>query len=173
MLQLNGQKIPFVNNVKYLGMIFDGRMTCRLHIERSAAKSVGAYIRTYSLFKSVHLRINIKLILNNALIRSVMVETYFTLKYVVDTHLLKLQCLQNRVLCAVSNLDRRILVRKLCVALKIHCAFYYITKLCRKQAEVIQNHLNPLYRKLNKEKPCTGSKRGLIGGNQAYDCSDV
>jgi hypothetical protein len=35
-LQLNGQNIPFVNNAKYLGVIFDRRMTCRLHIERTA-----------------------------------------------------------------------------------------------------------------------------------------
>jgi hypothetical protein len=30
---LNEQNIPFVNSVKYLGVIFDKRMTWRLHIE--------------------------------------------------------------------------------------------------------------------------------------------
>jgi hypothetical protein len=44
-LQLNGRNIPFVNNAKYLGVIFDRRMTWRLHIESTAAKALGTYIR--------------------------------------------------------------------------------------------------------------------------------
>jgi hypothetical protein len=59
-LQLNGRNIPFVNSVKYLGVIFDRRMTWRLHIEKIAAKALGTYIRTYSKFKSKHLNANIK-----------------------------------------------------------------------------------------------------------------
>jgi hypothetical protein len=43
-LQLNGRNIPFVNSVKYLGVIFDTRMTWRLHIENPAAKALGTYI---------------------------------------------------------------------------------------------------------------------------------
>jgi hypothetical protein len=39
LLTLNGPNIPFVNNVKYLGVIFDKRITCRLHIERIEAKA--------------------------------------------------------------------------------------------------------------------------------------
>jgi hypothetical protein len=54
-LQRNGRNIPFVNSVKYLGVIFDRRMTWRLHIEKIAAKALGTYIRTYSIFKSKHL----------------------------------------------------------------------------------------------------------------------
>jgi hypothetical protein len=32
-LTLNGRNIPVVNNVKYLGVIFDKRITSSLHIE--------------------------------------------------------------------------------------------------------------------------------------------
>jgi hypothetical protein len=71
-LQLNGRSIPFVNSVKYLDAIFDTRMTWRLHIENPAAKALGKYIRTYSIFKSKHLSANIKLIVYRALIRSIM-----------------------------------------------------------------------------------------------------
>jgi hypothetical protein len=35
LLTLNGRKIPFVNNVKYLGVIFYMKITWRLHIKRS------------------------------------------------------------------------------------------------------------------------------------------
>jgi hypothetical protein len=32
-LTLNGKDIPFVNNIKYLGVIFDIKITWRLHIQ--------------------------------------------------------------------------------------------------------------------------------------------
>jgi hypothetical protein len=47
-----GRKIRFVNSVKYLGVVFDKRMTWRLHIETIEAKTFKPFIRLYSLFKS-------------------------------------------------------------------------------------------------------------------------
>jgi hypothetical protein len=48
----------------------------------------------------------------------------------------------------------------------------YITKLCRQQAEVIQNHENANVRDIGKDearhKKC---KRVKLGGGQAYDSS--
>jgi hypothetical protein len=38
-LTLNGINIPFVNNAKYLGVIFDKKITWRLHIEMIEAKA--------------------------------------------------------------------------------------------------------------------------------------
>jgi hypothetical protein len=37
LLTLNGWNIPFLNNVKYIGVIFDKRITWRLHLERIEA----------------------------------------------------------------------------------------------------------------------------------------
>jgi hypothetical protein len=51
LLTLNGRNIPFVNSAKYLGVIFDKRMTWRLHIEMIEAKAFRKFIRIYSLFK--------------------------------------------------------------------------------------------------------------------------
>jgi hypothetical protein len=42
-----------------------------------------------------------------------------TWKYAADAHLLKMQCLQNRILRAMGNLDKGTLVRELHVAFKI------------------------------------------------------
>jgi hypothetical protein len=50
-LTLNGRNIPFVNNVKYLGVIFDKIVTWRLHIEMIEAKAFRTVIIIYSLFK--------------------------------------------------------------------------------------------------------------------------
>jgi hypothetical protein len=57
--------------------------------------------------------------------------------------LMKLQRLQNRVLRAIGNLDWRTPVRDLHLAFKIPYVYYYITKLCRRQAEVILNNKTP------------------------------
>jgi hypothetical protein len=71
-LQQNGRDIPSVNIVTYLGVTLNRRMTWRHHVERTVAKALHTYVRTYSLFKSECLSTNIKLALYNALIRSVM-----------------------------------------------------------------------------------------------------
>jgi hypothetical protein len=39
LLKLNGRNIPFVNSVKYLGVLFYKRMTWRLHIQIIKAKA--------------------------------------------------------------------------------------------------------------------------------------
>jgi hypothetical protein len=71
-LTLNGWNIPFVEQVKYIGVMFDERITWRFHIEVIEAKAFRTFIRVYSIFRSERLSANIKLALHKALIRSVM-----------------------------------------------------------------------------------------------------
>jgi hypothetical protein len=78
----------------YLGVIFDRKMTCRLHIEMTVPKALGTFIRAYSLFKNERLSTNIKLILYKTLIRPIMIYAWPTWKYAVDADLWKLQHLQ-------------------------------------------------------------------------------
>jgi hypothetical protein len=62
--------------------------------------------------------------------------------FAADTHLLKLQRLQNRFLRSNGNFPRRTPVRELHKACSIPYVYNYMTKLSRQQAEVIQNHEN-------------------------------
>jgi hypothetical protein len=71
-LTLNGQNIPFVNHVKYIDVIFDKRITWRLHIEIIEAKAFRTFTTIYSLLKSELLSSHIKLTLHKALSRSLM-----------------------------------------------------------------------------------------------------
>jgi hypothetical protein len=59
-LTLNGQNIP-VNHVKYLSVIFDKRITWRVHVEMIEAKAFITFIRIYSIFRNERLSANIKL----------------------------------------------------------------------------------------------------------------
>jgi hypothetical protein len=130
LLTLNGRNIPFVNNVKYLGVIFHKRITWRLHIEMIEAKAFRTFFRIYSLFKSERLSANIKLTLHKALIRSVLTYACPTWEFAANVHLLKLHCLQNG---SPQHLKFA----------KAHSGPYvydYMTELSGQQAEVIQNH---------------------------------
>jgi hypothetical protein len=130
------------------------------------------YVRTYSIFRSGRLSTNVKLTLYKALIRSVMTYACPTWAYAADARLLELQRLQNRVLCPLGNLYRRTPFRELHVAFKIPYAYDCITKLCRKQAEVIVNQLNQNVHGIGQgEATHRKYKRLKLGGGQTYDRS--
>jgi hypothetical protein len=97
---------PLVNNIMYPAVTLDRRMTWRYHIERTVAKALREYVRTYSTFKRKRLSTNIKLTLDKALIGPVMTYGCPTWEYAMDVHLLKLQRLQNRVLHVTGIVDR-------------------------------------------------------------------
>jgi hypothetical protein len=86
-----------------------------------------------------------------------------------DIHLLKLQHLQNKVLHTIGKFLRHIPVHELHIPFHVLYINDYITKLCRQQAEVIQNHENA-----NVPDIGTGEarhkkyKRLKLGGGQAY-----
>jgi hypothetical protein len=120
-LQLNRWDIPFANYATYLGVTFDRRMSRRHRIERTDAKALRTYVRTYSLFKSGCT--NTELALYKALIRPVMTYACPTWEYAADALFLKLQRLRNRALRAIGNLDRWTPVRKLHVVSKIQRVF--------------------------------------------------
>jgi hypothetical protein len=127
-LTLNGRNIPFVNSVKYLGVIFDMRMTWRLHIDMMEAKAFSTFIRPYSPFKSEWLNAYIKLTLHKALIRSVMTYACPAWEFAAESHLLKLQRLQNKVLHTIGNYTRRTPVRDMHVTFQIPYMYDYLTK---------------------------------------------
>jgi hypothetical protein len=61
---------------------------------------------------------------------------------VAYTYLLKLQYLQNKVLRTTGNFPRCTLVHDMHTAFDLPYVYDYATKLCRQQAEIIQNHEN-------------------------------
>jgi hypothetical protein len=71
----------------YLGVIFDRRITWRLHTEAIEAKAFRTFFLVYFLFKSERLNTNIKLTRHKALIRSKMTYAYPAWEFAADTHL--------------------------------------------------------------------------------------
>jgi len=74
-LTLKGGKIPFVKDVKYLGVILDRKITWRCDAETIVTEALRTFIKIYSLLKSERLSAKKKLALYKALIRSKMTYT--------------------------------------------------------------------------------------------------
>jgi hypothetical protein len=90
-----------------------------------------------------------------------------TWEFAAETYLLQLQCLQNN-----NNLPRFTLVRDMHVAFQILYVYNYITKLCRRQAEVVHNHENENVCNIGQgETPHRKHKRLKLGGGYLYDRS--
>jgi hypothetical protein len=93
-------------------------------------------------------------------------------EFAAEIHPMKLQCLQNKVVRAIDNFPRRTLVRDMHVAFHVLYVYDYITKLCRRQAEIIHNQLN--VRNVGQgETPHRKYKRLKLGGSHFHDRSSV
>jgi hypothetical protein len=89
--------------------------------------------------------------------------------FAADTHLMKLQRLQNRVLSTSGTFPRPTLDRELHMAFQVPYIYDSITTLCRQQSEVIQNHVDANVRYIgNGEARHRKYKRLKLGGGQAY-----
>jgi hypothetical protein len=93
-------------------------------------------------------------------------------EFAADTHRLKLQRLQNKVLCTNGNFRRCTPGRDLRTAFNLLYVYDYIIKFYRQQAEVIQNHENEHVRSIGQGEARHRKYKGLkLGGGQAYDRS--
>jgi hypothetical protein len=91
-----------------------------------------------------------------------------------DTHLMKLQRLQNKLLRTIGSFPRCTPVRDFHVAFQIPFVYDYLTNLCRQRAEVIQNHDNKNVRNIGQGEANHRKYKTLkLGGGQAYDHSSV
>jgi hypothetical protein len=95
-------------------------------------------------------------------------------KFAAESHLLKLQRVQNKVLRTIGNFPRHISIRDMHIAFQVQYVYDYITKLCRRQAEIIQNDENENVRNIRQgETPRRKYKRLKLGGGHLYNCSSV
>jgi hypothetical protein len=84
-----------------------------------------------------------------------------TWDFAADTHLMKLQRLQNKVLRTIGNFPRRTPDRELHKAFGITYIYNYITELSRQQAEVTQNHENVNVRNIGQGEARHRKYKGL------------
>jgi hypothetical protein len=69
-----------------------------------------------------------------------------------------------------ANSPRHTLIRDMRVALQIPDVYDYITKLCRQQAQVLQNHENTHVQNIGQGEAQQGKYRFRIDSRQDYGC---
>jgi hypothetical protein len=87
-------------------------------------------------------------------------------EFTADIHLSKFQRLQNKVLGTIGKFPRRTPVRE-CGMFHVSYIYDCINKLCRQQAEVIQNHENANVRDIGKEAGHKKYMKLKLGSDQA------
>jgi hypothetical protein len=92
-------------------------------------------------------------------------------EFAAETYLLKFQRLQSKVLHTIGNLPRCTLVSDMHVSIQIPYVYDYITKLRRRQAEIIHNHESENLRNIEQgEIPHRKHKKRLkLDGGHLYD----
>jgi hypothetical protein len=129
-------------------------------------------LESTSLFENERLGANIKVTLHKALISSVMTYACPTWELAADIHLLKLQRLQNKVLHTTGNFSRCTPVGDLHTAFNLLYVYDHRVKLCRQQAEVIQNHEDEHIRSIGEGEARQRKYKTLkLGGGKIYDRS--
>jgi hypothetical protein len=85
-----------------------------------------------------------------------------------------LQRLKNKILRTIGNFPMRPSVSDMHVPFHVPYVYNYITKSCRQQAEVIENHENENVRYVRQgEARHRKYKRFKLGGGHDYECSSA
>jgi hypothetical protein len=163
--------IPFVNSVKYLSVIFDKRVTWRLHIGMIEAKAFRTFIRIYSLFKCERLSTNNKRTIQKALFRSIWLMLVPPGSLQQTTIYWNCSARQKKSSRHYLKFSKVHIGPRFAHGFQtsLHIPYGYITKLCRKLSEVIQNNENANVRNIGQGEPRPRKyKRLKLVGDQAY-----
>jgi hypothetical protein len=106
-LKIFRTNIAWSNEVKYLGVILDRKLTYRSHINNSVTKANHRLRQLYPILnKSSFININLALTIYKTLIRPIITYAAPAWGYAAKTHLSKLQVFQNKVLRIVTKLTK-------------------------------------------------------------------
>jgi hypothetical protein len=162
------RNIPFINQVKYLGVIFDKRITWRLHLEVIEARAFGTFIRICSLLKGGSLGAEIGLALRREFIGAVMTCACSAWELAADTCPLELRRLQGKVLRTIGSFPGCTPVPDVHTAFSLPYVYDCLAELCRRQAEVVRNRGGEHIRGVGRSEAGHGRcERLKLGGGRA------
>jgi len=167
---LKGRNIPFVNQVKYLGVIFDRKNVWTIHIGTIEIKAFPTFIRVFSLFKSERLSANVNLTLHKALVRCIM--NYAS----PPGNLVQISIFWNCSSCKTKPSSVLAIFQGARIDPRFACGFQnsvrvcdFVTKLCRQEVEIIQNHENVNFRNTVQCETQSRKYNGIKqGGGEGY-----
>lgn len=101
---INNSEIEWRNDVKYLGITIDHKLTWKKHIERTRNKALKTFIKLYPLFaEDSRLNYKNKLTIYKLYILPIIMYGATAWGHAAETHLQQLQRLQNKILRRCTN----------------------------------------------------------------------
>lgn len=148
-ISIFGRPIPWRNQVKYLGVTLDSKLTWGPHIDSCTNRAKAATAALYPLInRRSKLSVDNKLRIYKSIIRPSMTYAATVWGYAADTHMKKLQTIQNKALRMAF--DAPWFVRN--TNLHADAGVVTIKEFLRNSAVrfygSLQNHMNPLIRQL-------------------------
>jgi hypothetical protein len=142
------------NEVKYLGVILDRKLTCRSHINKSVSKANHRLRQLYPILNKSSININLALTIYKTLIRPIITYAAPACGYAAKTHLSKLQVFfQNKVLRIVTKLPRVKSIEILHEQTAMEMIKSHVRKLARKLYLKSQYSENAQIRQLGQYDP--------------------
>ncbi|KAJ8981033.1 hypothetical protein NQ317_018005 [Molorchus minor] len=149
-----GENIPWTDSVKYLGVTMDRSLTWRMHIESTVAKGKACFRKLYPMIaRDSQLDLRNKLLLIRQVIQAQLTYASTAWGYAANTHLKRLQTVENTALRCAVNAPRYVrnadIIRDLQYTTTTDTIKDRATKLYAK----IDEHHNPLVRAASDYDP--------------------
>lgn len=146
-VELFGKPIPWVKEVKYLGVILDRRLSFASHIKRVRNRAAFVLNRLHPLInKKSKLSLRNKVRIYKTCIRPIMTYAGVTFAHVAPRHIHRLQTLQNKFLRKATGAPWYLRNEDLHIDLELPTIVQYLKSLSRKYFDSAPHHPNELVR---------------------------
>ena len=136
---------PWTENIKYLGLNLDTKLTFTHHINLITHRAIGALIKLFPLLsRNSQLSLHNKLLLYKMIIRPSMTYASPAWHFTSDSNIKSLQVVQNKFLRIIGDFPRRTKIENIHKALTIEPISSYILKTTNKFFSSSQTNKNPI-----------------------------
>lgn len=159
-LLINGTHINWSDNVKYLGLHLDKKLTFTKHVNHVIQKSIGSLIKFYPILnRKSKLSSSNKLNIYKVFIRPALLYACPAWNFICNSNYNKLQVAQNRFLRLAGNYPRYTYVHDIHVSLNIETIREFVNRITLKYFRKAASHQNELLRNVIYEKANYKHKR--------------
>lgn len=142
---IGNQRIEWSNHIKYLGLIFDKKLTWNANTKAVLAKTNKQYGAIYPLLnKNSKINLRTKTNIYKSLLRPVLTYGAPSWCTASKTHLIKIQRMQNKILKTIANTPRHALNRVLHNDLEIPTINNFFDKIITNYYKRVDASTNPL-----------------------------
>ena len=152
-LTVDGTAVPYTTSAKYLGVVFDKRLTWRVHVDGLKKSFHGRLSQVAPLLRSPNITIKTKLMIYCQYIRAALTYAIVAWFGIATGRLASLQVLQNRCLRIIGGFDRQTPIAQMHETLDMPYFIDYARRLADALYQKALYNTNPLISELGAYDP--------------------